>query len=256
MWLRHWGLARDPFAELGSPYVSLPSHDEAVARLVYAVESGLSHVVVRAAGGLGKTTVLRRAIGQIRGPRRRIVVAGGPFEEAIVLGRFAEGLGAKVGQHPSLGQAWRSLEYAVRVLCIEGFQVVLAIDGCSGSPGDLSSAIVRLWRAGLSDRRGVTVVAIRGDNPDGSALDDDRWALEARLKPLTRTETDDYLNEKLAAADCRTAIFTSRAITRLQALCAGIPRGVERLATLSLMAGATRGIDLISPELVDEVATD
>ena len=31
VWMPHWGLSRDPFAETDSPYVSLPSHDEAVA---------------------------------------------------------------------------------------------------------------------------------------------------------------------------------------------------------------------------------
>src|SRR6516162_5986040 len=123
MWLSRWGLARDPFAELGSPYVSLPTHDEAVARLGYAVETGLSQVVVRAASGLGKTTVLRHAIGQIRGPRRRIVIASGLLETSLILGRLAEGLGATVARQASWSEAWKSLEYAIRVLCIEGFQV-------------------------------------------------------------------------------------------------------------------------------------
>ena len=67
MWMRHWGLERDPFAEPGSPYVSLPSHDEAVARLVHAIETSQRRAVLTAPAGLGKTAVLRRRL-----PRRRV----------------------------------------------------------------------------------------------------------------------------------------------------------------------------------------
>ncbi len=80
--------------------------------------------------------------------------------------------------------------------------------------------------------------------------------LRAGLKPLTRSEAEHYLHQKLAAAGCKERMFTSRAITRLQSLCAGVPRSLERLATLSLTAGAVRGIEVVSPEIVDGVARD
>ncbi len=259
MWMRHWGLARDPFAEPGSPYVSLPSHDEAVARLAYAVQTGQSRVLVRAATGLGKTAVLRQAISQIRGPRCRIVVVSEPLDGATLLGQLGEGLGAQLGCEPSLGQAWRSLERAVRVLCLEGFQVVLAIDDCrgpGGSAGNLVRGLVGLGRLAPRDRRGVTVVELHRADPDQSAMDDERWALRAGLKPLTRSEAEGYLHQKLAAAGCSERIFTSRAVTRLQSLCAGVPRGLERLAALSLTAGAICGIEVVSPDVVDRVARD
>ena len=39
-WIEHWGLSGDPFVECGGPYVPLPGHEEAVARLVDAIEAG------------------------------------------------------------------------------------------------------------------------------------------------------------------------------------------------------------------------
>ena len=33
-WMSYWGFERNPFGEHDSPYVSLPSHDEAVARVL------------------------------------------------------------------------------------------------------------------------------------------------------------------------------------------------------------------------------
>ncbi len=257
MWMRHWGLAHDPFAEPASPYVSLPSHDEAIERLTYAAQTGQPHVVIRAASGLGKTTVLRQAISRIRSARRRIVVVSESDEGAILWGRLAAGLGAHPARAQSLSQAWRTLERAIRVLCLEGFQIVLAIDDCrgpAGSAANLVPCLAGLGRLTLRDRREVTVIELHGDNTDRQAIDDGRCPLRAQLKALTRSEAEDYLHQKLAAAGCREPIFMDRAITRLHCQSAGVPLALERLATLSLTAGAIRGIEVISPDIVDGVA--
>ena len=76
VWYRHWGLSRHPFDDVDSPYVPLPSHDEALYRLVYAIEQGHRQVIFQAEAGLGKTTVLHRAIDETRSPRRRVVQVG------------------------------------------------------------------------------------------------------------------------------------------------------------------------------------
>src|SRR4051794_19702616 len=41
VWMNHWRLAYDPFHGNRGPYVPLPTHEEAVARLVHAIETGL-----------------------------------------------------------------------------------------------------------------------------------------------------------------------------------------------------------------------
>src|SRR3954468_19759112 len=74
VWKRHWKLLRDPFVGVASPYVSVSSHDEAVARLVDTIETGQRHAVIRAAAGLGKSMVLARAVAEARGPWRRAVL--------------------------------------------------------------------------------------------------------------------------------------------------------------------------------------
>jgi type II secretory pathway predicted ATPase ExeA len=255
MWLSHWGLTHDPFAAAASPYVSLSSHDEAVALLGYAVETGEPEVMICGSRGIGKTTVLRRAIAQVRGPSRRIVVVSEPPDDAVLLGRLAEGLGTHVGDEPTPGRAWKALERAVRARCLEGLQVVLAIEDCRRFAESPLRGLIGFWRAFAGNRRGVTVVEVVGDNLDHFAAAEFRRALHAVLKPMTRSETEEYLRQKLAAAGSRVSVFTSRAITRAHALCAGVPRGVERLATLSLIAGASRGVDQISAEIIEGVAS-
>jgi MSHA biogenesis protein MshM len=80
--------------------------------------------------------------------------------------------------------------------------------------------------------------------------------LRINLKPLTRSEAATYLTAKLAAAGCEGSLFTERAVTRLHALSGGIPSGLNRLATLAMMAGASRGMEAISAEVVDAVSEE
>ena len=84
----------------------------------------------------------------------------------------------------------------------------------------------------------------------------DAWTLAIVLKPLTRTQVDGYLRAKLDAAGCVEAVFTPRAITRMHHLSAGIPRGLDRLASLCLVAGAVRGLEVITPDVVDGAARE
>jgi type II secretory pathway predicted ATPase ExeA len=63
-----------------------------------------------------------------------------------------------------------------------------------------------------------------------------------------------YLAAKLARAGCTEPLFTPRATTRLHALSGGVPRRIDRLAVLCLIAGAVRGLEAVLPEVVDGVA--
>ncbi len=92
MWMPHWGLTRDPFADAASPYVSLPSHNEAVARLVFAVETMQRRAVFEAPAGLGKTAVMRRVFSEVLSPRRRIASVSCPHDATLLFILLAERL--------------------------------------------------------------------------------------------------------------------------------------------------------------------
>ena len=99
----------------------------------------------------------------------------------------------------------------------------------------------------------VTVVLVAGEGWEDANLGSGAWTLAIRLRPLSCSETELYLGAKLAAAGCRDPIFTDRAVTRLHVHSSGNPRGLDRLASLTLLAGASRGLEAVSSELVDSV---
>jgi type II secretory pathway predicted ATPase ExeA len=254
MWLAYWGLNRDPFGDGDPLYVALPGHEEAVARLHHLVVSGQRWGILSGRPGMGKTRVLRRALAEVRGPSRRIALASGAWDASAIYARLAEGLGSRAVASPDLGGAWRALEHSIRLCVVQNLQVVLAVDDCQVVlAGETGKDLLRLRSLGESQAGCVTILIVVGDGstepPDAFV----EWSLAVRLGPISRSDAGRYLAERLAGAGCHDVLFSPRAITRLHLLSQGTPRGLDRLASLCLMAGASRGQEAISSELVESV---
>ncbi len=132
MWLSHWSLSRDPFSEVDCSYLSLPSHDEAIARIVFAIETGQRHLVLTAPAGMGKTVVVRQSLAMLRTPRRRFARVSCPRGDASLFAAIAEQLGQRqpAAEPGRRAPAWQTLERAVRLLAFQSFQIVVIIDDC------------------------------------------------------------------------------------------------------------------------------
>jgi general secretion pathway protein A len=254
--MAYWGLSRDPFCDQSGPFVPLPGHDEAVARLVQTIEAGERLALLSAPAGMGKTRVLVQALAATRDPSRRSAVATRPADGELLFARLAEKLGSRAIAPEGQGAAWRALERAVRVCCIQELQVVLAVDGCrqliSGGGRD---HLLRLNHLGGLGEGRVTVLLV-DDDQGQEHLALKSWSLAIRLPPLSCSEVDAYLTAKLTAGGCRDTIFTPRATARLQVHTGGNPRGLDRLASLCLMAGASRGLEAVSSEHVESVLSE
>jgi type II secretory pathway predicted ATPase ExeA len=257
MWQQHWGLGRDPFDEAETPYVPLPSHDEAVFRLIYSIEQARRDVVFTASAGLGKTIVLRRALAEIRSPGRRVVLIETASDELRILGRLAAHLGQSVGRQADIPSRWQALERGVRIAVLQGLHVIVALDNwtieCETRALDDLQALAY---DGSGQGARLTTVRVGREPWNGGPESRDDGALTIGLMHLTRSQVEDYLARKLSAVGCNDPIFTPRAVTRIHGLSRGVPRGLERLASLSLMAGAVKGLEVIPPDLVDGVAQE
>jgi type II secretory pathway predicted ATPase ExeA len=257
MWLRHWSIDRDPFEGPESPYVPLPSHEEAIARLVHVIEISRGRAMIAAAAGLGKTTVVNRAFSETRSPKRQFASVSWTADATALFAEVAERLGQRVGREPSRLGAWRTLERALRISALLQSQTIVAVDdACRMATSAAGRALDSLVGLGAAAGADLTIIQVaRAERPaatEGFAAS----ALAIKLAALTRSQAEDYLAAKLAKAGCTERIFTSRAMTRLHALSRGVPRKLQDLAVLCLVGGAARGLEVIPPELVDGVASE
>ena len=136
--------------------------------------------------------------------------------------------------------------------------MVLAVDGAETLWNESDLARADLLRLAHLDGGSTTVLlAVRdGEGDESDPESTPPWTLSIGLARLTRSEVERYLTEKLAGSGCVDALFTPRAIVRLHALASGVPRGLDHLASLSLMAAASRGLEAVSSEVVDDAARE
>jgi type II secretory pathway predicted ATPase ExeA len=259
VWQNYWTLNADPFRGPRQPFVPTSSHVEAVARLVDVIESGERLAVVRGRTGLGKSIVLEQAVKRTSGPARRAARVVNPIDGAELFGRLAEGLGVRIPPASTRSAAWRALRDGIRICRLQKIHVVLVLDNANDlTAGPDRNDLERLAHVDAHPSARFTVLlGVREPEesapPSAPAAD---WRLAIRLLPMTRSETDRYVSTKLAAAGRTRETFAPRAISRLHALSGGSPRGVDRLATLALMAGAVRGLEVVTPDVVDGVALE
>ena len=253
MWRDYWKLSFDPFLGLNPRYVSTGTHDEVVARLVQTIESAQRLAILRGAEGLGKSMVLARMAAEVRRPGRRLAMVVRPADGLALSSNLAEGLGMRVPAGSSRAVAWKALTDAIRVCHWQKVHPILVVDDV----GDLVSDddrhdLARLVHVGTHPASPLTVVQAVCETDQELPSSD--WQLSVRLLPLLRSETDQYVAAKLAASGRNEPTFTPHALGRLHDLSAGRPRGIDRLASLALMAGAWRQLELVTPEVVDGVA--
>ena len=114
-------------------------------------------------------------------------------------------------------------------------------------------ALVQFWSAISS---GLTVIQVERTEDEMAPATGMDWIFWVGLHRLTRSEVEHYLTAKIQWAGSSERLFTPRAITRIHALSLGVPRGIERLAAMCLLAGASRGLEVVNPEVVDAAAQE
>lgn len=255
MWKRHWRIKGDPFLGPGAPYVPTSGHDEAVARLTSAIESGERLAVLRAGPGLGKSAVLARAVAESRAPRRRFARVHAPVDGPAMLAALAAGLGVPVATGAGRPAAWKALADAVRLCHWQKIHPILVIDDrhLLTEPADRRD-LERLTHLTPNPAAWLTVLHAVCESDDDEPPP--AWQVVIRLIPLLRSETSRYVDAKLAAAGRTDPAFTPEALRRLHDLSGGVPLGIDRLGSLSLMAGALGGLEQVTPDIVDGVARE
>jgi general secretion pathway protein A len=223
--------------------------------LVFSIERHQRIITLFAEAGLGKTTVVRQVARETRSPLRRIVLVRAPSDGRQLLALLGDGLGLPVAAGSGPSTVWRWLARALRAASLEGRHIVFAIDGWDMNPDPATMQdLTALLEIGGPSGTPVSLLRIgRGIDADSDGRDD-RGALAIGLERLTRSETEAFLKAKLTSGGCRERILTPAAMTRLHSWSEGIPRALEQLAILSMMAGAAQGLEMLTPDVVDGVA--
>jgi type II secretory pathway predicted ATPase ExeA len=254
----HWGLHETPFPSGLAPrlFYQSPTHEEALARLEFLVGQRQRLGLLLGPSGTGKSLILDRLASNLRRGGAQVAnisLLGVDLHEFLWL------LAAELGLNPDRKEnpfsLWRDLIDRIAENRYQQLDTVILLDDADRALPEVLDHLVRL----IQSDRGlptplVLVLAASADTIPriGSRLLE-LAELRIDLEPWEESDTGGYLISALAQAGRKTLLFADDAVQRLHALSGGIPRRVNQLAALALVAGAGRQLSKIDADTIDSV---
>jgi type II secretory pathway predicted ATPase ExeA len=246
MVLEYYKLQEQPFGVTPDARYLFQSrtHREAVAALLYGIDTGCGFITLIAAPGLGKTTVLRHALQQLR-ERARIV-----FLFKTIVGPLDLLRGLLIGldvqdTDGSLGDLQLRLKEELIEQARQGKRVVLALDEAQNLDGLVLEAVRMLSNFETPREKLIQIIlcgqpqlADRLASPEMEVLRQ-RVSIFSYLKPLSHEETELYIAHRLRIAgyNGEEPLFTREALAMIADCSNGVPRVINSLCFHALALG-------------------
>jgi len=254
----YWGLAQSPFRGHLDPkyFYQGPTQEEALARLQFLVDEHRTLGLLLGGAGSGKSLLLEvfaRQLGCVGRQAAVINLAGLDSHEFLWL--LATGLGIERRAQASEFDLARAIGDQITANRYQRIDTILLLDDADEASAAVLDRVLRLAQSDVSLERRLTLVMAAQDrklhrlNERLLELAD----LRIDLQPWERDDTVEFVKQALSIAGRTTAVFSRPAITRLHDLAGGVPRRIQQLADLALLAGAGAGLSQIEPDTIDAV---
>ena len=262
----YYKLREHPFGVTpDSRYLFMSStHREALASLLYGIETGCGFLALIAQPGLGKTMLLSHAMNALQGEKTLTTLLFQTVCTPMDLMRtLLAGLGVR-DTRGNLTELQQRLKETLEEQARRGKRVVVVIDEAQ----NLDDSVLELIRvlSNLETSREKLIQIIFSGQPQlaekiGTPYLEQlrqRISIVATLKPFSREDTELYIDHRLrfAGYDFEAALFTRDALTLIAEHSDGIPRNINNLCFNSLSLACALGRKPIDREIVREVIAD
>jgi general secretion pathway protein A len=265
MLLDHYGLREQPFGVTPNPrFLFLgPGHREALASLVYGIESGRGFLALIAPPGMGKTTLLFQLLERLGGTARTVFLFQTQCDARGLMRSIMLDLGLGAGENEDLA----SLQSRLNQVLIEELQArrkfVLVVDEAQNLD-DSALEFIRMLSNFETPREKLMHIILAGQPQLAEKLGRpsmvqlrQRVSMFVRLQPLDVPETGEYIDHRLRVAGYAGApLFGRGAVSAVTELSGGIPRNINNLCFNALSLAYAGGRKTIDAEVVREVAAD
>jgi len=243
---------------------STARHNEALASLYYGVRARKGFVVLTGEVGTGKTMLVRCVLELLR---RTGVAFAYVFNPSLSALEFIRYIAGDFGL-PVAGKAKDELVLALSAFLVDRHQrklsTLLVVDEAHLLAPDLLEEVRLLTNLETTQQKLLQIVL--AGQPELDAMLDSfelrqikqRIALRCHLEPLNLEETQGYIQRRLQIAGVPpdTTIFSEMATSAIFQHSKGIPRLINTICENALLSGYGRRDAVITPETVDEVASD
>jgi general secretion pathway protein A len=261
MYQAHWGLSHSPF---GSGldrrrFFRSPTHDEALARLHFLVDQGRRLGLLLGGAGSGKSLVLDVFGHEVRrtgGHVLRLNLLG--LAEHEFLWQLALAMGHNPSRHEPIFLLWQAITDRLSENRQQQLATLLLLDDADEACPEVLEQVARLTQYDpTSEARLTLVLAAAGHRlPRLGQRLLGLAELRIDIQGWEHEDTASYIGQALRAAGRHEPAFDEMALLRLHELSLGIPRRVNQLADLSLLAAAGQGLQTIDEATVEAVCSE
>jgi type II secretory pathway predicted ATPase ExeA len=257
MFEEYFGLKEKPFSKTPDPrflYLS-KSHEEALARLQYAVEER-EMVLLTGEVGCGKTTLTRALMDELDENYNVALIINPRLSPTQFLRLIAKrfDIDSTSRYREEIIEAIYERIYELNE---EGITPVIIIDEAQLIPRRETFEEIRLLTNFQLDHVNLLSIILVAQ-PDIKRRFKhrvykpllQRISLYYHLPPLSEEETKEYILHRLRIAGRKSSLFTDEAIHRIYEYSEGIPRLINSIATNAMLEAIERDKDLIDEECV------
>lgn len=232
------------------------SQEESLSRLHFLVDNQRRLGILTGPSGCGKSLALEVAAKQFRKQNRQVVltsVIGVDVDE--FLWKLAAGLGTNPCINASARELWRDIDDVIAANRYQCVATVILFDDLEEAETDVLAAITRLTQSDRTDDSKLTIILACNSNKThllGPRLPE-LCDLVVEIEPWSTEEVKSFVTTSLTAAACSPDLFTDGAIDFLARTTAGVPRRVQQLAQLALVAAAAQDLEQIDEDTLNAV---
>lgn len=265
MYKEHFGLNETPFSIAPDPHYLYMSdqHREALAHLVYGINSDGGFVLLTGEVGTGKTTVCRCLLEQLPADADVAFILNPALSVGELLGTVCDELGI---DYPEGNRSVKTFVDCINAYLLDaharGRKTVLIIEEAQNLGADVLEQLRLLTNLETNQRKLLQIIMIGQpelreilSHPELRQLAQ-RITARYHMGPLSRKDVVGYLNHRLAVAGVQKSLFSTSALNELYRRSRGIPRLINIICDRALLGAYVQGQDNVDKRTLSKAAQE
>jgi general secretion pathway protein A len=266
MYVEYYNLTKEPFCITPDPeFLFLSeSHKQAIASIIYGVEKRKGFIAITGDVGVGKTTIVRSYLEQVKNEGLKIAYIFNPnISFPVLLRALYQELGLEI-KSSDVYDMVNDLYFCLIEAYKQGSNVVLIIDEAQNMPIETLENLRMLSNLERTTDKLIQIVLVGQPELDNTLKRQDirqltqRIAVRTQIVPLTQKESIGYIVHRLEKAGMRKGVqpFTGQALKLIVREAKGIPRLLNIIADNALVTGYGYEKKPVTAHIVREVVND
>jgi general secretion pathway protein A len=264
MYTQHFGLTDAPFTIAPNPQYLYMSkrHRDALAHLLYGVNSDGGFILLTGEVGTGKTTLCRCLLEQVSADVETAFVLNPRVTANELLETICDEFSIAYPDNASLKILVDSLNDFLLNCHQEHRKAVLIIDEAQNLSRDLLEQLRLLTNLETNERKLLQIVLLGQPELLDMLAEQNlrqfsqRITARYHLEALNQPETMEYVRHRLTVADGDPSIFSNSALKKVYQLSSGIPRVINLICDRALLGAYAEDRKLVNSAIVNKAATE